>query len=92
MTSPGLRPNYVAIWAWLVALLIAGLAASFLPGARVLAVGLIFATAIIKALLVALNYMHLRFEPRLIYAIAIIPVLFVLGLTVAVFPDFVFHR
>jgi len=69
-----------------------GLAASFLPGARALAVALIFVTAVVKALLVALNYMHLKFEPRLIYAIAIVPVLFVLVLIVALFPDFVFHH
>jgi caa(3)-type oxidase subunit IV len=69
-----------------------GLAASFLPGGRALAVALIFATAVVKALLVALNYMHLKFEPRLIYAIAIVPVLFLLVLTVALFPDFVFSR
>lgn len=86
------RPNYVAIWGWLVALMILGLAASFLPGGRTLAVILIFATAVVKALLVALNYMHLKFEPRLIYAIAIVPVLFVLVLIVALFPDFVFSR
>lgn len=86
------RPNYVAIWGWLVALLIVGLAAGLLPGARAIAVVLIFATAVAKALLVALNYMHLRFEPRLIYAIAIVPVLFVLMLMAALFPDFVFHR
>ncbi len=92
MASHGARPNYVAIWGWLVALMIAGLAASLLPGARGLAVALIFATAVAKALLVALNYMHLKFEPRLIYAIAIVPVLFVLVLMVALFPDFVFHR
>ena len=92
MASHGVRPNYVAIWGWLVALMIIGLAASFLPGTRALAVALIFATAVAKALLVALNYMHLKFEPRLIYAIAIVPVLFVLVLTVILFPDFVFHR
>jgi caa(3)-type oxidase subunit IV len=92
MASHGVRPNYVAIWGWLVALMITGLAASFLPGARGLAVVLIFATAVAKALLVALNYMHLKFEPRLIYAIAIVPVLFLLVLTVALFPDFVFSR
>ncbi len=92
MASHGVRPNYVAIWVWLVALLIVGLAASFVPGARGLAVALIFATAVAKALLVALNYMHLKFEPRLIYAIAIVPVLFVLVLIMALFPDFVFSR
>lgn len=92
MASHGVRPNYVAVWGWLVALMIVGLAASFLPGTRALAVALIFATAVAKALLVALNYMHLRFEPRLIYAIAIVPVLFLLVLMVALFPDFVFRR
>jgi len=92
MEAHGVRPNYIAIWGWLVALMGVGLAASFLPGARALAVVLIFATAVAKALLVALNYMHLRFEPRLIYAIALVPVLFLLVLTVALFPDFIFHR
>ena len=92
MASQGARPNYVAVWGWLVALMIVGLAASLLPGARALAVALIFATAVVKALLVVLNYMHLKFEPRLIYAIAIVPVLFVLVLLVALFPDFVFHH
>ena len=92
MTSHAVRPNYVAVWGWLIALMIAGLAASFVPGARAFAVALIFATAVAKALLVARNYMHLRFEPQLIYAIAIVPLLFVLVLIVALFPDFVFHR
>ncbi len=92
MASHAGRPNYVLIWGWLVGLMVIGLLASFLPGVRTLAVALIFATAAAKALLVALNYMHLRFEPRLIYAIAIVPVLFVLLLMVALFPDFVFHR
>jgi caa(3)-type oxidase subunit IV len=92
MASHGGRPNYVLIWGWLVGLMVVGLLASFLPGVRSLAVALIFAAAAAKALLVALNFMHLRFEPRLIYAIAIVPVLFVLGLMVALFPDFVFHR
>ncbi len=92
MAPHAVRPNYVAVWGWLVALLAVGLATSLLPGGRGPAVALIFATAAAKAILVALNYMHLRFEPRLIYAIAIIPVLFVLGLMLALFPDFVFHR
>ncbi len=43
-----------------------------------------------KALLVAANYMHLRFEPRLIYAIAIAPIVLFLGLTLALVPDIVF--
>ena len=52
---------------------------------------LIFATAIVKALLVALNFMHLRFESGVIYAIALIPIVFAAILAVALFPDFVWH-
>ncbi len=89
MATGKAHPNYVAIWIWLLALMGIGLAASAIPGARVIAVTVIFATATAKALLVALNFMHLRFEPRLIYAIAIVPILLVVGLMLALFPDFV---
>lgn len=92
MASHRAESNYVKIWVWLMVLLGVGLSASFLPGGRGLAVAVIFGTAVAKAVLVALNYMHLKVEPRLIYAIAIVPVLFVLGLTMALFPDFVFNR
>lgn len=89
MATDKAHPNYVAIWVWLLALMGIGLAASAIPGARVIAVTVIFATATAKALLVALNFMHLRFEPWLIYAIAIVPVLLVFGLMLVLFPDFV---
>lgn len=89
MATNKAHPNYVAIWVWLLALMGIGLAASAIPGARVIAVTVIFATATAKALLVALNFMHLRFEPWLIYAIAIVPVLLVFGLMLVLFPDFV---
>ena len=92
MTTGKAHPNYVMIWVWLVALVAASLAASLLPGGRTLAVIVLFAAAIAKALLVALNYMHLRFEPRLIYLIALVPLFFALVLAVALFPDFVFHH
>ena len=91
--APGkTHPNYVTIWVWLLVLMAVSLAATLLPSGRAIGVTVIFATALAKALLVALNYMHLRFEPRLIYAIALIPVLFVLVLAAALFPDFVFRR
>jgi hypothetical protein len=35
--------------------------------------------------------MHLRFESGLIYAIALVPVVFAAILAVALFPDFVWH-
>ena len=36
--------------------------------------------------------MHLKFETSLIYAIAIVPIVLVLAMTLILFPDFVFHR
>lgn len=90
MATDTARTNYVAIWRWLLVLMAAGLAASFLPGARVLAVTAIFAAAVAKALLVALHYMHLKVEPWVLYAIALVPVAIVVILGLALLPDFGF--
>jgi hypothetical protein len=43
----------------------------------------IFATAFAKAILVLANFMHLRFEPVLIYALVLIPLLFLAVLAAA---------
>jgi caa(3)-type oxidase subunit IV len=92
MTQHGKRPNYVAIWIWLIGLTIFCVALSLVFGSSAPVMVLFFGVATVKALLVALNFMHLRYESGLIYAIAIVPVVFVLGLIVALFPDFVFSR
>jgi caa(3)-type oxidase subunit IV len=86
------RPNYVAVWAWLVLLLIVSVAAAYLPFPQAATISVIFAVAVAKAVLVAANYMHLRFEQRLIRAIAVAPVLLFLVLTLALLPDIVFNR
>ncbi len=91
MTTGKTHPNYTAVWLWLLALLGLGVAASFLPGGRTFAVLVIFAVAFVKAILVAANFMHLRFEPALIYALVLIPLLFLVVLAAALFPDFVWH-
>lgn len=92
MTTERVHPNYVTIWVWLVVLLVAGVIATRLPMGKSAINNLIFAIAAVKAVLVALNYMHLRSESWLIYALAIIPVLLVVGLTFVLFPDIVFHH
>ena len=91
MTSGKAHPNYTRVWLWLLGLLGLGVAASFLPGGRTFAVVVIFAIAFVKAILVAANFMHLRFEPPLIYALVLIPLLFLAVLAAALFPDFVWH-
>lgn len=90
MTEHRTHPNYFLVWVWLVGLVTASIFASFvLP--KMIALFLIFSVAFIKAVLVALNYMHLKFEGPLIYAIAVVPPIIVLILLFALFPDFVFR-
>ena len=89
MTDERARPNYFLIWVWLVVLAVVSVLFTLvLP--RSAAIFLIFAVAWVKAVLVALNYMHLRYERWQLYALAIIPLLLVTGLTFALFPDIVF--
>ena len=78
------------IWYWLMALVIVSVGASVvLPKAEALM--LIFTVAVIKALLVARNYMHLKHEKAIIYAIALVPLAFVIIFLIGMFPDFVYH-
>ena len=80
----------LVIWYWLMALVIVSVGASVvLPKAEALM--LILSVAVIKALLVARNYMHLKHEKALIYAIALVPIAFVIVFLLGLFPDFVFH-
>jgi caa(3)-type oxidase subunit IV len=82
--------HYLIIWLWLVALVgISVAAASALP--KIQALVLIFSVAIVKALLVARNYMHLKNEKPIYYAIALVPLAFVIILLLGLFPDFVYH-
>jgi caa(3)-type oxidase subunit IV len=89
VTAERVHPNYVAIWVWLVVLMVAGVLATLLPLGKSAVVGLIFAIAGVKAVLVALNYMHLKSENWLIYALAIVPVLLVIAMTLVLFSDVV---
>jgi len=91
-TGERVHPNYLAVWGWLVGLLIVGVLSATLPFPKAASLVVIFGAAIAKAILVAANYMHLRFEPRLIYAIVIAPLVLFVGLTLALVPDIVFGR
>lgn len=91
-TGERVQPNYVAVWGWLVGLLIVGVLSAILPFPKAASLVVIFGAALAKALLVAANYMHLRSESRLIYAIAIAPLLLFICLMLALVPDIVFGR
>jgi len=83
--------GYFWIWVWLIGLATVSVLASWvLP--RSVALLLIFAVAWIKAVLVALYYMHLKYEKWQVGVLVVIPLLLVIGLTLTLFPDIVFGR
>jgi len=92
MTAERVHPNYITIWIWLIVLMLAGVMATLLPLDSSVIVGLIFVIASVKAVLVALNYMHLKSENWLIYALAIVPVLLVVAMILVLFPDIVYRH
>jgi cytochrome c oxidase subunit IV len=81
------EPNYMKIFWWLLAFTIfeVGIIYAHLPHSLLIAA--LILTALIKALLVAINFMHLRFERWTLIAVTILPLLLVIDLLVALLPD-----
>ena len=82
--------HYLIIWLWLLALVGVSVAAASLL-AKFPALLMIFSVAVVKAILVARNYMHLKHEKTIIYAIVLVPLAFVIILLFGLVPDFVYH-
>lgn len=87
-------PSYMAIFWYLAILTVVELAVIFLPIAKLLIGIMLVALALSKAALVALYFMHLRFETRTLGYIAVTPVLIGAFLVFVLLPDnrAVFHR
>ena len=72
--------KYLVIWVWLIALLAAGTFISQLPISKAGAVGMILGISLVKALLVVLFFMHLKYERLVpIWIVAVFP-FFMIGL------------
>ena len=67
------HPNYVGIWFGLAALTALELFIAFLPWSKTTLILILLGLAIWKAVLVALYYMHLRFEGNRLRLLAIAP-------------------
>ncbi len=81
------EPNYMKIFWWLLALTIfeVGIIYAHIPHGPLVAA--LILTALIKALLVAMNYMHLRFERWTLIAMTILPLLLIVDLLLGILPD-----
>ena len=84
------HPKYVQIWAILVALLIVSVAGS-LSSIRGVVLIAAFGVAVVKAYLVAKNFMHVTVEKRFVPYLLLIMIAFVVILIAGVAPDVMKH-
>ncbi|MBS1252153.1 MAG: hypothetical protein MAG451_01190 [Anaerolineales bacterium] len=68
-------PNYVAVFAALALLTAIEVGMTYIPMPRVLLILMLLAFAAGKAALVALYFMHLKFDSRLLTAVFVLPIL-----------------
>ncbi len=80
------HPNYVRIWAVLVVLLAISIVGPFF-GVRIVTLLTAFGIAIVKAYLVARNFMHLNVQPRYVVYLLGTALAFLLLFFSAVAPD-----
>ena len=82
------RPNYIGIWLALAVLTGVELGVAFLPFSKTMIILLLVGLAFWKALLVALYFMHLRFEPNRLRILAAAPLPLIVILVVAVIQEY----
>lgn len=87
MASTHKDPNYMAIFWWLAALTVIEIGVIYTPMARLLIGILLVSLAISKASLVAMYFMHLRFERRTLGLIAVTPLFLGALLVFILLPD-----
>jgi caa(3)-type oxidase subunit IV len=84
------HPNYVKIWAILVVLLIVSVLGSMSHVREVVLIAA-FGVAVVKAYLVAKNFMHVNVEKRWVPYLLIMCILFIAILFAGVAPDVMKH-
>lgn len=79
------KPNYYLVWVYLLVLTIAEVMVAFVSGLPFeVLVFILLSLAIWKAALVAMYYMHLRFEPPRLVVLALAPLPLAVLITIVV--------
>jgi cytochrome c oxidase subunit 4 len=81
------EPNYMAIFYWLFGLTVAELAVSYTPMPKGLMIAALVSLAFVKASLVAMYFMHLKFEKRTLAMIALTPPMLLVMFLFITYPD-----
>lgn len=88
MADDHVSTNYMTIFYWLAGLTAFEVAVAYLPESmRVLMIALLIGLAVAKAALVAMYFMHLRFESRTLSLIALTPPFLLILFVVITYPD-----
>ena len=86
-TAEHKHPNYMAIFWYLAILTVVEIAVIYLPLAKFTIGVMLCALALGKATMVAMYFMHLRFEARTLGMIAVVPLLIATLLISVLLPD-----
>lgn len=82
------HPNYIGIWVILFVLTVVEVGVAFIGLPKALTVAALLLLAVWKALLVALYYMHLRYEPSRLRLLVLAPLPLAVILIIAVLTEF----
>lgn len=88
-TEHAKHPPYFGIWGLLFLLTVVEIGVAFLSWSKQVIIIVLVALAVWKALLVALYYMHLRFEGNRLRILAIAPLPLAVILVIAVITEYV---
>jgi cytochrome c oxidase subunit IV len=82
------HPPYMTIWFILGVLMVSKVAFGLMPMPKWISVSMLVIISLVSALLVALYYMHLRFEPKKLWVLAFVPIPLAIILILAVMTEF----
>jgi cytochrome c oxidase subunit 4 len=83
--------NYMAVFWWLLALTVIEVAVIYLPIAKMAIAVMLVTMAVTKAALVAMYFMHLKFERRTLALVALSPFVLCVFLILMLTPDIYPH-
>ena len=81
------EPNYLAVFGWLFVLTVIEVGVIFLPIPKLMIAASLVILAVVKASLVAIYFMHLKFEKVVIWWIAVIPAILCVFLIFMLIPE-----
>lgn len=82
-------PNYLAVFGWLFALTVIEVGVIYVPVPKLMIAAALVLLASVKAALVAIYFMHLKFERVVIWWIAVIPAILCVFLILMLLPELV---